>query len=552
LDADMSDLTVKTIQEIRCPGEKANVFINTFKPGTDRNVVLYGDKNVYWENSLTEIKEKRFFLSFNSKREARKFYLKAKNIYHEKKILYISGDNGGDYDVKQFFNDVNGVSAKYDGIICTPSVSTGVSIDSKDGRPAFDFVGGCFTHNVNTPNDCIQSLGRVRDTKEIHVFASMVYQDNTKKEDEIISRWGKTHQYDNNQMLKFNGEGIKAVSDPLYEKILINSEILEGKQKTGFGINLVKMLKSDNGYNLSWNIGIESAEGKKMRMEAAQMEDEEYIKMVVASEDISDEEYEDLRRSNRLSLDETFRKTKKELKKFYGINDDKILEETALADNRGKARKIIKLLEIATADNQTLAALTEKEAEKTIPDMKKPFTIRYFYRGILRYCGIDDTLEPTPGKKYNKQEAAGKLGDWVEKNRDVFQGAIALPSKEVFENNPIRYIGQWLGNIGFTQKRFHVGNGYQYAVNQMNTVIKWLFTLRNNSVLYIKSKSERTTEIIPEKRKKPDIPFGNFNSEREEPEHPAYDQSFCDEWSQYFADMVGIGALATWGNPLKS
>ncbi len=42
-----------------------------------------------------------------------------------------------------FFNVVNTESAKYDYIICTPSVSTGVSIDNNH----FDFVGGVFPYH---------------------------------------------------------------------------------------------------------------------------------------------------------------------------------------------------------------------------------------------------------------------------------------------------------------------------------------------------------------------------------------------------------------------
>ena len=53
-----------------------------------------------------------------------------------KKGLYISGDNTGDKANLDFFSDVNKFSKLYDYIICTPSVSTGVSISNNH----FDFI----------------------------------------------------------------------------------------------------------------------------------------------------------------------------------------------------------------------------------------------------------------------------------------------------------------------------------------------------------------------------------------------------------------------------
>jgi len=482
LDADISPFTLKIIKQIRGESEKYNVFINTFMPGTDREVILQDTKEEFWAESIAEMNTKRGFITFNSKTEARRFYLKCMEIYPEKKILFISGDNGGDHEVKEFFNDVNGIAAKYDIIICTPSVSTGVSIDNIDGKPAFDYVAGCFSHQVNTPNDCIQALGRVRDTKQINVYISSVFQDKTVKEEDIIARWTNTHDFDVNSMMKFNGEGIRSFSDETYEKIAIESEKMTGRRMTGFALNFIRILNSDNGYTIKWAETGDKDAGTVLRSEGKEAEEKEYLEKIADAPDIDDGEYEQLSAKNRLTMEETAQKTRKEIKKFYKLDDnadnDEVIE-TAEADDRGKTRRKVKLLEIARAAPEHLAAMTKKQEDDgtLLPDATHFFAVRFFYAAIMKFCGIDAGTMDANGRTYGKSEA-GQLIEWIEKNRSVLSGAVSLPSKEKLKKNPFRYIGDWLRNIGAGHERMN-RREQVYAASCVETHIKNVCILRS-------------------------------------------------------------------------
>ena len=133
---------------------------------------------------------KNVYLAFNSKKEARKTFAAFNLAFPEKKGLYISSDNNGDAENQAFFNNVNPVSKRYDYLICTPSVSTGVSIDNGH----FDFVGGVFNAQVNTANDCMQALGRIRNHKTLHVFCDKRYGNKPLNPEVIAAKWSKTHR----------------------------------------------------------------------------------------------------------------------------------------------------------------------------------------------------------------------------------------------------------------------------------------------------------------------------------------------------------------------
>jgi len=80
------------------------------------------------------------------------------------KILSITSDNKGDSLQKDFLKNPNEESKKYDLILCSPVINSGISIDNNN----FDFIYAIFK-NIITANEMCQTIGRVRSVTDIRV-----------------------------------------------------------------------------------------------------------------------------------------------------------------------------------------------------------------------------------------------------------------------------------------------------------------------------------------------------------------------------------------------
>ena len=106
----------------------------------------------------------RVWLAFDGITQAKKAYQNfiAAGIAADK-ILLVHSENKADLREAEFLDNPNEVSEKYQVIIHTPVISSGVSITKE-----FDFVGAGFC-GVLPPNELLQTVARVRTAKNITV-----------------------------------------------------------------------------------------------------------------------------------------------------------------------------------------------------------------------------------------------------------------------------------------------------------------------------------------------------------------------------------------------
>jgi len=106
----------------------------------------------------------RVWLAFDGIAQAKKAYQNfiAAGISADK-ILLVHSENKADLREAEFLDNPNEVSEKYQVIIHTPVISSGVSITKE-----FDFVGAGFC-GVLPPNELLQTVARVRTAKNITV-----------------------------------------------------------------------------------------------------------------------------------------------------------------------------------------------------------------------------------------------------------------------------------------------------------------------------------------------------------------------------------------------
>lgn len=199
LDADLSSkLTIELIAKLRgdeqLESDELVGYLNEFR-FTDRSIEIYDNKNHLLTELLTLlVGGGRAFVATNSRRFAEQINATIQHYCPQAKTLVVSSHTRDEPLVTAFFDDPTGESAKYDAVIATPSMATGVSIDTKrddapesawfdeireiidtappsdsekadnhsDAKHRFDEVYGFFNQRPLTFHDCDQAISRVR------------------------------------------------------------------------------------------------------------------------------------------------------------------------------------------------------------------------------------------------------------------------------------------------------------------------------------------------------------------------------------------------------
>ncbi len=199
LDADLSSkLTIELIAKLRgdeqLESDELVGYLNEFR-FTDRSIEIYDNKNQLLTELLTLlVGGGRAFVATNSRRFAEQINATIQHYCPQAKTLVVSSHTRDEPLVTAFFDDPTGESAKYDAVIATPSMATGVSIDTKrddapesawfdeireiidtappsdsekadnhsDAKHQFDEVYGFFNQRPLTFHDCDQAISRVR------------------------------------------------------------------------------------------------------------------------------------------------------------------------------------------------------------------------------------------------------------------------------------------------------------------------------------------------------------------------------------------------------
>lgn len=175
-DADMNDRAIAFLEKCRPEGERLKIF--EVRKAAHKMPARLGHDD---RDHLIQLAEASAFLeadkpiifaceTVNLAIDVEQ-YLRDENP--TKKILRIDGDNSGHPDQAAFLADAENESRKWDAVIHTPVISSGLSITHKDaaGNVVPHFHHGFFVGNGHAikPSDALQMLRRVRYINEFTV-----------------------------------------------------------------------------------------------------------------------------------------------------------------------------------------------------------------------------------------------------------------------------------------------------------------------------------------------------------------------------------------------
>jgi hypothetical protein len=114
----------------------------------------------------------KVFVSTNSKKQVDRLSLAIRDKFPDMKVMAITSENSSTKDVNHFISNIKEESRRYDLVISSPSLGTGIDITFSDDEQFYDSVYGIYESLVNSHTEIDQQLSRVRHPKSVKVWIS--------------------------------------------------------------------------------------------------------------------------------------------------------------------------------------------------------------------------------------------------------------------------------------------------------------------------------------------------------------------------------------------
>jgi ribosomal protein L37AE/L43A len=156
------------------------------------------------------------------------------------RVLLLTGETSEDEQAKAFFDNPNAEVKKYDVLIATSTLSTGVSIDAK----WFDEVYGIFDGQVYTYQDCDQAISRVRTCPTVKVWVHKGIQGEYASEKLIRSGPVKRERM-TRSLIGLDAEGKMSKQDEQYMDVYARIHWCEQQWKENRTEQFIELKESD-------------------------------------------------------------------------------------------------------------------------------------------------------------------------------------------------------------------------------------------------------------------------------------------------------------------
>ncbi|ECA8972953.1 hypothetical protein ETB55_21960 [Salmonella enterica subsp. enterica serovar Omuna] len=323
--------------------------------------VFYTDVDRIMSEALESAERgEKFLLATDSKAFADQLLLLLRESYPKKRWLYVSQDTKPDAEVEAFTNEPNALASQYDGLIYSPAISSGVSIEI----PHFTRHYGVFYGQV-VPSDAIQMLRRDRTATEFVVGVGTL---NTKREESASKLEAGFIQalLDTGELsgeycdARLDGERISfGLADSTYTRMKIKMAAAEAIARNDFANNLICLLFSD-GYDVAHldEDVTASAEGKGARKYAKERVWEQFVQLHDDVTTPTEQEREALLAQRSLTEEERARLDRWEIENTLQLPVDE--PSLKFFANRGKNK--VALAELMRMDELTARRIDRAEA----------------------------------------------------------------------------------------------------------------------------------------------------------------------------------------------
>lgn len=470
LDADLGWTTYLTLSSMRSKSklpienEPANIYINELV-GSKGSYELHTSKIGLIQDLDRQIKEgKKIFVASNSKNFIEAQHLLFEDMYPDASKIFITSSNSGTEKTQHFVKNIKTEIKKYDLVLASPTLGTGVDITFDNSEKYFDIVYGFFEARVNSHWEIDQQLSRVRHPKEVKlwvspesfnfetVFESVKYDllsshvvANTMMEAEKIIT--KSYIEEEDDFLRM---AAMVISNHRFSKNQLKTNLVEYRHLTGWDVTHVEA-PPDVSY------------GSKLIKHAKSLSEAEYRRQIFTANPITKSEFDELENllqlKNRLDDHKYFSLQKMRLELFYC---SEVTDEILTIDDRWELRKQYwayrDLLDPNKREMYDLVHLNikEKDLKKRQSLLKNTSAKTPLLRKILSATPIFDGNYFIPDAEYYSNE----LDDFIDVVEE-YKGVIETQFNEFkirtdLRSKPAQQLGSFLKLIGLANKTKYI------------------------------------------------------------------------------------------------
>jgi phage/plasmid primase-like uncharacterized protein len=349
VDAQADEMSIAMAQLLK-PGEKITVIENKLCPSAGpakrvtmalKHAGLVGDFHNAVAARAAGIGG-RVALCTDSEKEAQGMAGHIARAHPSLKVLTITGRTVGNPEVKAALADINRRIGDYDVVIASPSMTTGVSIESE----AFAVFGSYRNGHLAT-QDALQAVCRFRRATSTHVFVRRGSRPDSIGSEQVVDdrkRRAAMAGYDLPDDGSFRCEIFKRAHDHAGRSAMNRELFLWYADEAGWAIEFQEG-DVETGQN-----AIETGR---------ELEEERYRERVSSAKPLTPEAYAAVARKLERTESEIFEAERHEIEGFYRTPLSKAIFDL---DRRGRGRASIMLLEQLNADPASVLAYDRQQA----------------------------------------------------------------------------------------------------------------------------------------------------------------------------------------------
>jgi hypothetical protein len=460
----ISDLTLFFLEQ----AERTNIMkiVNDVQPWKDLEVDYFRKKDKAIER-LLEITENGtpFLCPCNSSAQALSLYLSITKRFPQKNFLLITQDCANEKEQADFLGEPDKHAQLYDGVIFSPTLESGVSIDSEHFQETIGFCAA--GEGVNTPDAFVQMLLRGRKTQRLSIWVDQQQRLLPDTEEacaaEVVGRFETVAN-----VIEKDGKKMYAFEATPVTELAIKAQTIKNQAKNNTNQSVYDLLTKRMGCKV--NLVDDETQVQPVKdfiKESRELRKEQYERKVQTAQKIDQHEnaaLEQKQKKHDLTQAEywTLRRFKIEHELCVDLDklDDKEKLELFHFWNEGRVMSIIRGFEEAMLSKQQATAVAKCYLEeRSSHDNKHGFYIRWLIRnGIAQTLGLslnkDGVLEHDPEFKFSYKSLKNEW--WYKfaiENKDAVNAA-KLGHRINGKVLQDKELGRWIRAMGIQLKRY--------------------------------------------------------------------------------------------------
>ena len=357
------------------------------------------------------------------------------------RVLALTGDNQGDTNQAAFLDDIETESRRYDAVITSPVITSGVSVEHRDGEH-FTLGGFIGSGNAISPLDAMQMIGRVRYLKRWVIGFTPGNATGGRTVEQIIESLDRAEHVE-------TGGADRITS---YDRLMARSRAERTNLRADFAFGLMTVL-TDAGWTVEDAKATDSEQVIGQCMKAYSAEISEAKRQALVDAPVIDaDEAERIRRSDATTKDESIALEAHKIREEFGKRSEALTEEDVERWADGRAKRKLERAEAFFGISKRV-------------DRESPVTQKRYHQAMHQaYDAVFEGIDLHGG--YSRTDAQ-KVVDRVMADPHYYIEIGIAPAKwrTAKPTDPVKAVAAMLEMIGLKahsigQTRCHTSGGY--------------------------------------------------------------------------------------------